>query len=91
MISGFPPQLHPLIDSTFERHLAGEVSDHDAGRDVEQQHRRDPEHRVRRSELSGRADPVKPDRVQELNPDQVDQAEFCLELGALQLDFVFGC
>jgi len=37
------------------------------------------------------ADPVKPDGVQDLNPDQVDQAEFFLELGALQLDFVFGC
>jgi hypothetical protein len=46
---------------------------------------------VRRSELSGRADPVKPDRVQDLDPDQVDQAELFLELGALQLDFVFGC
>ena len=72
----------PLIEATLERHLRGEVSDDDAGWDVEEQDRGNPVHHVCGAELPGCAEPLDADDIERLGEDEIAESKFLLELPA---------
>ena len=64
------------------------MRDDDARRNVEEQHRRNPEHDVGRAELAGRADPAQADDGENLDGGKIDDAQLFSERGALEFDMV---
>ena len=75
------PFLGPLVEAAFERHQAIQV-DHDGRqRQVEGEHRRQPEDYVGAAEFRRDAHPARTDDAEDLRQDEVAQSEFLAESG----------
>jgi hypothetical protein len=66
------------------------VRDHQGERNEKEYEGNQPEDDVSRSGFRGGAEEIQDDDEEDLRHDQVEQAEFFAEFGAMSLDFGFG-
>ena len=83
-------ELGPLIESAFERHFTVEVDDDSGERSVEKQKCEEPENDLRGAQLGRGSHPMRADDVEDLGEDQIREAEFFFEFGAVGADAVGG-